>query len=292
MNQSANLTTAAPKAGGSSFSFKRLGKLLQLDFAFHHRQWLQLLIGGFLAAFMPVIVSILSDLLLFDMAWRPDDFRAIYIACLYCSFLAVSLGVMISYNQRVNAPLSPLYLQIPASATEKYISLLLLTLVLHIITPLLGAIAWTVYMLIRALLDGSQVLEFYSQILTDPLGYGNKWQQKAWAVSMMIAGQLASYATYLYCIISARKPLRAVLRFMGIGFVIFVISVVGVGTLMHLLDIGKIDPDDTENYLVFYLGNGDELSISLLAMTIPVYLYAFAMIWLGLRSLRRKQVTA
>lgn len=292
MNQSANLMTAAPKTGGSSFSFKRLGKLLRLDFAFHHRQWLQILIGGFLAAFMPVIVSVLSDLLLFDMAWRPDDFRAIYIACLYCSFLAVSLGVMISYNQRVNAPLSPLYLQIPASATEKYISLLLLTLVLHIITPLLGAIAWTVYMLIRALLDGSQVLEFYSQILTDPLGYGNKWQQKAWAVSMMIAGQLASYATYLYCIISARKPLRAVLRFMGIGFVIFVISVVGVGTLMHLLDIGKIDPDDTENYLVFYLGNGDELSISLLAMSIPVYLYAFAMIWLGLRSLRRKQVTA
>lgn len=292
MNQSANLTTAAPKTGDSSFSFKRLGQLLWLDFAFHHRQWIQILIGGFLAAFMPVIVSVLSDLLLFDMAWRPDDFRAIYIACLYCSFLAVSLGVMISYNQRVNAPLSPLYLQIPASATEKYISLLLLTLVLHIITPLLGAIAWTVYMLIRALLDGSQVLEFYSQILTDPLGYGNKWQQKAWAVSMMIAGQLASYATYLYCIISARKPLRAVLRFMGIGFVIFVISVVGVGTLMHLLDIGKIDPDDTENYLVFYLGNGDELSISLLAMSIPVYLYAFAMIWLGLRSLRRKQVTA
>ena len=199
---------------------------------------------------------------------------------------------MISYNQRVNAPLSPLYLQIPASATEKYISLLILTLVLHIITPLLGAVAWTVYMLIRALLDGSQVLEFYSQILTDPLGYGNKWQQYAWAVSMMIAGQLASYATYLYCIISARKPLRAVLRFMGIGFVIFVISVVGIGTLMHLLDIGKIDPDDTENYLVFYLGNGDELSISLLAMSIPVYLYAFAMVWLGLRSLRRKQVTA
>lgn len=291
MNQSANLTTAAPKTGDSSFSFKRLGQLLRLDFAFHHRQWIQILIGGFLAAFMPVIVSILSGLL-FDMGWRPDDFRAIYIACLYCCFLAVSLGVMISYNQRVNAPLSPLYLQIPASATEKYISLLILTLVLHIITPLLGAVAWTVYMLIRALLDGSQVLEFYSQILTDPLGYGNKWQQYAWAVSMMIAGQLASYATYLFCIISARKPLRAVLRFMGIGFVIFVISVVGVGTLIHLLDIGKIDPDDTENYLVFYLGNGDELSISLLAMTIPAYLYAFAMVWLGLRSLRRKQVTA
>ncbi|WP_262498994.1 hypothetical protein [Porphyromonas uenonis] len=40
------------------------------------------------------------------------------------------------------------------------------------------------------------------------------------------------------------------------------------------------------------MGNGDELSISLLAMTIPFYLYAFVMVWLGLRSLRRKQVTA
>lgn len=292
MNQSANLTTAAPKAGGSSFSFKRLGKLLRLDFAFHHRQWIQILIGGFLAASIPVIVSVLSDLLLFDMAWRPDDFRAIYIACLYCSFLAVSLGVMISYNQRVNAPLSPLYLQIPASATEKYISLLLLTLVLHIITPLLGVIAWTIYMLIWALMEGSQVLALYPEILTDPIGYDNELLQYAWAVSLMIGVQLAGYATYLYCIISARKPLRAVLRFMGIGFGIFVVSMLGVSMLMHLLDIGTISPDETERYLVFYLGNGDELSISLLAMSIPVYLYAFAMIWLGLRSLRRKQVTA
>lgn len=291
MNQSANLTTAAPKTGVSSFSFKRLGKLLRLDFAFHHRQWIQILIGGFLAASMPVVIWVLTSLL-FGMNGEAGEYRAVYIACLYCSLLAVSLGVMISYNQRVNAPLSPLYLQIPASATEKYVSLLLLTLVLHIITPLLGAIAWTVYMLIRALLDGSQVLEFYSQILTNPLGYENESLQYAWAVSMMIAGQLASYATYLYCIISARKPLRAVLRFMGIGFGIFVVSMLGVSMLMHLLDIGNISPDETERYLVFYLGNGDELSISLLAMSIPVYLYAFAMIWLGLRSLRRKQVTA
>ena len=291
MNQSANLTTAAPKTGGSSFSFKRLGQLLRLDFAFHHRQWIQILIGGFLAASIPVIVSVLSDLL-FGMGWSAGGFRAVYFACQYCSFLAVSLGVMISYNQRVNAPLSPLYLQIPASATEKYISLLLLTLVMHIITPLLGAIAWTVYMLIWALLEGSQVLALYPEILTDPLGYDNESLQYAWAVSLMIGMQLAGYATYLFCIISARKPLRAVLRFMGIGFGIFVVSMLGVSMLMHLLDIGTISPDETERYLVFYLENGDELSISLFALTIPLYLYAFAMVWLGLRSLRRKQVTA
>jgi len=291
MNQSANLTTAAPKTGVSSFSFKRLGKLLRLDFAFHHRQWIQILIGGFLAAFMPVIVSALSGLL-FGVGWSANEARVIYLACLHCSFLAVSLGVMISYNQRINAPLSPLYLQIPASATEKYISLLLLTLVMHIITPLLGAIAWTVYMLIWALVDGSQVLALYSEVLRDPLNYDNTLLQYGWSLSLMISMQLAGYATYLYCIISARKPLRAVLRFMGIGFLIFVVSVLGVSMLMHLLDIGTIRPDDTLRYLVFYLGNGDELSISLLALTIPIYLYAFAMIWLGLRSLRRKQVTA
>ena len=291
MNQSANLTTAAPKTGVSSFSFKRLGQLLKLDFAFHHRQWLQILIGGFLAASIPVIVSVLSALL-FGMGWSAGGFRAVYFACLYCSLLAVSLGVMISYNQRVNAPLSPLYLQIPASATEKYVSLLLLTLVLPIITPILGVIAWTIYMLIWALIDGSQVLALYPEILTEPLGYNNVSLQYGWSISLMIAMQLAGYATYLYCIISARKPLRAVLRFMGIGFLIFVVSVLGVSMLMHLLDIGTIGPDETENYLVLYLGNGDELSISLLAMTIPVYLYAFAMVWLGLRSLRRKQVTA
>lgn len=291
MNQSANLTTAAPKTGDSSFSFKRLGQLLRLDFAFHHRQWLQILIGGFLAASIPVIVSVLSALL-FGMGWSAGGFRAVYFACQYCSFLAVSLGVMISYNQRVNAPLSPLYLQIPASATEKYVSLLLLTLVLHIITPLLGAIAWTVYMLISALMEGSQVLALYPQILTDPLGYDNAALQYGWSISLMISMQLAGYATYLYCIISARKPLRAVLRFMGIGFGIFIVSMLGVSMLMHLLDIGSISPDETERYLVFYLGNGDELSISLFALTIPIYLYAFAMVWLGLRSLRRKQVTA
>ena len=291
MNQSANLTTAAPKTGVSSFSFKRLGQLLKLDFAFHHRQWLQILIGGFLAASIPVIVSVLSALL-FGMGWSAGGFRAVYFACQYCSFLAVSLGVMISYNQRVNAPLSPLYLQIPASATEKYVSLLLLTLVLHIITPLLGAIAWTVYMLIWALMEGSQVLALYPQILTNPLRYDNESLQYAWAVSLMIGMQLAGYATYLYCIISARKPLRAVLRFMGIGFLIFVVSVIGVSILKNLLDIGNIDADQTERYVVLYLGNGDELSISLFAMTIPFYLYAFVMVWLGLRSLRRKQVTA
>ena len=291
MNQSTNLTTAAPKAGGSSFSFNRLGKLLRLDFAFHHRQWLQLLIGGFLAASIPVIVSILSALL-FGMGWSAGGFRAVYFACLYCSFLAVSLGVMISYNKRVNAPLSPLYLQIPASATEKYISLLILTLVMHIITPLLGVIAWTVYMLIWTLMEGSQVLALYPEILTDPLGYDNAALQYGWSISLMISMQLAGYATYLFCIISARKPLRAVLRFMGIGFGIFVVSMLGVSMLMHLLDIGTISPDETERYLVFYLGNGDELSISLLAFTIPIYLYALAMVWLGLRSLRRKQVTA
>ena len=291
MNQSTNLTTAAPKAGGSSFSFNRLGKLLRLDFAFHHRQWLQILIGGFLAASIPVIVSVLSALL-FGMGWSAGGFRAVYFACQYCSFLAVSLGVMISYNKRVNAPLSPLYLQIPASATEKYISLLILTLILHIITPLLGVIAWTIYMLIWALLEGSQVLALYPEILTDPLGYDNAALQYGWSISLMISMQLAGYATYLYCIISARKPLRAVLRFMGIGFGIFVVSMLGVSMLMHLLDIGTISPDETERYLVFYLRNGDELSISLLAMTIPFYLYAFAMVWLGLRSLRRKQVTA
>lgn len=291
MNQSANLTTAAPKTGVSSFSFKRLGKLLRLDFAFHHRQWIQILIGGFLAASIPVIVSILSALL-FGMGWSAGGFRAVYFACQYCSFLAVSLGVMISYNKRVNAPLSPLYLQIPASATEKYISLLILTLILHIITPLLAAFAWTIYMLLWALLEGSQVLAFYSQILTDPLGYDNAALQYGWSISLMISMQLAGYATYLFCIISARKPLRAVLRFMGIGFGIFVVSMLGVSMLMHLLDIGTISPDETERYLVFYLGNGDELSISLLAFTIPIYLYAFAMVWLGLRSLRRKQVTA
>ena len=291
MNQSANLTTAAPKTGDSSFSFKRLGKLLRLDFAFHHRQWLQILIGGFLAASIPVIVSVLSDLL-FGMGWSAGGFRAVYFACQYCSFLAVSLGVMISYNKRVNAPLSPLYLQIPASATEKYISLLILTLILHIITPLLGVIAWTIYMLIWALLEGSQVLALYPEILTDPLGYDNAALQYGWSISLMISMQLAGYATYLYCIISARKPLRAVLRFMGIGFGIFVVSMLGVSMLMHLLDIGTISPDETERYLVFYLRNGDELSISLLAFTIPIYLYALAMVWLGLRSLRRKQVTA
>ena len=291
MNQSANLTTAAPKTGVSSFSFNRLGKILRLDFAFHHRQWLQLLIGGFLAASIPVIVSILSALL-FGMGWSAGGFRAVYFACQYCSFLAVSLGVMISYNKRVNAPLSPLYLQIPASATEKYISLLILTLVMHIITPLLGVIAWTVYMLIWTLMEGSQVLALYPEILTDPLGYDNAALQYGWSISLMISMQLAGYATYLFCIISARKPLRAVLRFMGIGFGIFVVSMLGVSMLMHLLDIGTISPDETERYLVFYLGNGDELSISLLAFTIPIYLYALAMVWLGLRSLRRKQVTA
>lgn len=291
MNQSANLTTAAPKTGVSSFSFNRLGKLLRLDFAFHHRQWLQILIGGFLAASIPVIVSVLSALL-FGMGWSAGGFRAVYFACQYCSFLAVSLGVMISYNKRVNAPLSPLYLQIPASATEKYISLLILTLVMHIITPLLGVIAWTVYMLIWTLMEGSQVLALYPEILTDPLGYDNAALQYGWSISLMISMQLAGYATYLFCIISARKPLRAVLRFMGIGFGIFVVSMLGVSMLMHLLDIGTISPDETERYLVFYLGNGDELSISLLAFTIPIYLYALAMVWLGLRSLRRKQVTA
>ena len=291
MNQSANFTTAAPKTGGSSFSFKRLGQLLRLDFAFHHRQWLQILIGGFLAASIPVVVSVLTSLL-FGTGGSEFSARSVYFACLYCSLLAVSLGVMISYNQRVNAPLSPLYLQIPASATEKYISLLLLTLVLHIITPILGVIAWTVYMLIWALMEGSQVLALYPQILTDPLGYDNESLQYAWSVSLMIGMQLAGYATYLYCIISARKPLRAVLRFLGIGFGIFVVSMLGVSMMIHLLDIGTISPDETERYLVFYLRNGDELSISLLAMTIPVYLYAFAMVWLGLRSLRRKQVTA
>ena len=291
MNQSANLTTAAPKTDGSSFSFKRLGQLLRLDFAFHHRQWIQILIGGFLAASMPVVVSVLTSLL-FGTGGSEFSARNVYFACLYCSLLAVSLGVMISYNQRVNAPLSPLYLQIPASATEKYISLLILTLILHIITPLLGAIAWTVYMLIWALMEGSQVLALYPQILTDPLGYENVSLQYAWTISMMIAGQLASYATYLYCIISARKPIRAILRFLGIGFVIFIVSMLGVSMLMHLLDIGNISPDETENYLVFYLRNGDELSISLFALTIPLYLYAVAMVWLGLRSLRRKQVTA
>lgn len=291
MNQSANLTTAAPKTGGSSFSFKRLGQLLRLDFAFHHRQWIQILIGGFLAASIPVVVSVLTSLL-FGTEISDFSARSVYFACLYCSLLAVSLGVMISYNQRVNAPLSPLYLQIPASATEKYVSLILLTLVLHIITPLLGVIAWTVYMLIWALMDGSQVLALYPQILTDPLGYDNESLQYAWAVSLMIGMQLAGYATYLFCIISARKPLRAVLRFMGIGFGIFVVSMLGVSMMMHLLDIGTISPDETERYLVLYLRNGDELSISLLAMTIPFYLYAFAMVWLGLHSLRRKQVTA
>lgn len=291
MNQSANLTTAAPKTDVSSFSFKRLGQLLKLDFAFHHRQWLQLLIGGFLAASMPVVISVLTTLL-FGMGGSDFSARSVYFACQYCSFLAVSLGVMISYNQRVNAPLSPLYLQIPASATEKYVSLLLLTLVLPIITPILGVIAWTIYMLIWALIDGSQVLALYPEILTEPLGYNNVSLQYGWSISLMIAMQLASYATYLYCIISARKPLRAVLRFMGIGFLIFVVSVLGVSMLMHLLDIGTIGPDETEHYLVLYLSNGDELSISLFALTIPVYLYAFAMVWLGLRSLRRKQVTA
>ena len=147
-------------------------------------------------------------------------------------------------------------------------------------------------MLIWALMEGSQVLALYPQILTDPLGYDNAALQYGWSISLMISMQLAGYATYLYCIISARKPLRAVLRFMGIGFGIFVVSMLGVSMLMHLLDIGTISPDETEHYVVFYLGNGDELSISLLALTIPIYLYAFAMIWLGLRSLRRKQVTA
>ena len=291
MNQSANLTTAAPKTGGSSFSFKRLGQLLRLDFAFHHRQWIQILIGGFLAASIPVIVSALSGLL-FGMGGSDFSARSVYFACLYCSLLAVSLGVMISYNQRVNAPLSPLYLQIPASATEKYVSLLLLTLALHIITPLLGAIAWTVYMLIWALMDGSQVLALYPDILTDPLCYYGVSPQYGWNVSLMIGMQLAGYATYLYCVISARKPLRAVLRFLGIGFGIFVVSMLGMSMMMHLLDIGSISPDETNRYLVFYLDNGDELSISLLAMTIPFYLYAFAMVWLGLHSLRRKQVKA
>ena len=277
--------------GDSSFSFKRLGQLLRLDFAFHHRQWIQILIGGFLAASMPVVVSVLTSLL-FGTGGSEFSARNVYFACLYCSLLAVSLGVMFSYNQRVNAPLSPLYLQIPASATEKYISLLLLTLVLHIITPILGVIAWTVYMLIWALMEGSQVLALYPKILTDPPGYDNESLQYAWSVSLMIGMQLAGYATYLYCIISARKPLRAVLRFLGIGFGIFVVSMLGVSMMIHLLDIGSISPDETVHYLVVYLRNGDELSISLLAMTIPVYLYAVAMVWLGLRSLRRKQVTA
>ena len=93
MNQSANLTTAAPKTGDSSFSFKRLGQLLKLDFAFHHRQWIQILIGGFLAASIPVIVSALSGLL-FGMGWSANEARSLYLACLYCSFLAVSLGAM------------------------------------------------------------------------------------------------------------------------------------------------------------------------------------------------------
>ena len=88
MNQSANLTTAAPKTGVSSFSFKRLGKLLRLDFAFHHRQWIQILIGGFLAAFMPVIVSVLN-VLLFEMGWSAGEFRTVYIACLYLSLIHI-----------------------------------------------------------------------------------------------------------------------------------------------------------------------------------------------------------
>ena len=291
MNKSAHSTTATTsKAGGSSLSFKRLGQLLQLDFAFHHRQWIQILTAGLLAAFVPVIVSALLGML-FGMGGNATDARGIYTACLYCGFLAVSTATLISYNKRVNGHYSPLSLQIPASATEKYISLILLTLALHIITPLLGAVAWTLYMLFWALIDGVQVLAQYPEVLIDPLGYSKPSLDFAWTVSLMISMQLASYATYIYCLISARKPIRAILRFMGIGFGLFVLSVLGVSMLMHLLDICTISPDMSGHYMVLEFEQG-ELSISLLAMTIPIYLYAFAMIWLGLGSLRRKQVKA
>lgn len=291
MTPSANLTSAAPKNGRSTFSFKRLGQLLRLDFAFHHRQWLQLLIAGFLAASMPVIISVLTTLV-FGRGGSDFSARGVYYSCLYGSLLAMSVGTMISYNARVNAPLSPLYLQIPASATEKYISLFLLTLALHIITPILGVIAWSIYMLIWALLEGGHILSAYFEILTKPLSDGNTLLRDAWSISLMISIQLASYATYLYCIISARKPIRAILRYFGIGFGIFIILMLGISALINLGNIDSIGSDQTGRYAVFHLGNGDELSISLFALTIPVYFYAFAMVWLGLRSLRRKQVTA
>lgn len=146
-------------------------------------------------------------------------------------------------------------------------------------------------MLFWALIDGVQVLAQYPEVLIDPLGYSKPSLDFAWAVSLMISMQLASYATYIYCLISARKPIRAILRFMGIGFGIFVLSVLGVSMLMHLLDICSISPDRAGDHMVLEFEQG-ELSISLLAMTIPIYLYAFAMIWLGLSSLRRKQVKA
>lgn len=104
--------------------------------------------------------------------------------------------------------------------------------------------------------------------------------------------QLTGHATCLYCVISARKPLRAVLHPLGIGFGIFVISMLGMSMMIYLLDIGNTSPDEMNRYFVFYLDNDDELSISLFAMTIPLYLYTSAAVWLGLHLLQYKQVRA
>lgn len=288
MNTSAQISST--QAGHTAFSFRRLGQLLQLDFAFHHRQWVQILIAGLFAACVPVVVVVLTTLL-FGNGGDLHTARGVLFSCLYFSLLAVTVGTMISYNKRVNAPLSPLYMQIPASATEKYLSLLILTAVLHLLTPILGLIAWTLYMLLWALLGGASVLAYYSEILSTPWGHYNLLLGDLWGINLLIASQLASYATYLFCIISAHKPMRAILRYLSIGFGIFVLCMLGLITTINLMDISSIDMDESNRYILLELEEGT-LGIPTAVIPLPVYLYAIAMVWLGYRSLQRKQVKA
>ena len=288
MSQSINLTTGhSPR---QTFSFRRLGRLLQLDFAFYRRQWLLILLAGILAACGPLIVTVLSSLV-FGFGGDDATARGVLISCSFISFITISLTVMMSYNSRLNAPLSPLYLQVPASHGEKYISLVILTLILNLIAPLIGLLVWSLYMLIWALFEGVVVLHSYPEIIRNLMSSCNIMLQYGWSTCFLIGIQLASFAIYLYCIISSSKPIRTIVRYLGICFGIFVASMICLIIFMNVGSLERISIDETNQHILLFLRD-EKLSISPFILYILIYLFAFIMIRSGYRSLKYKQVKA
>lgn len=279
-----NATTLCHDKGG--FSFRRLWQLLYLDIAFYYKQHLGLLLGGALFAFIPIILTELISLLFNSRLQYSEE---LLIVSSSAAAIYVSLMVMMLYNKKIHDRISPLYLQIPATSLEKYVSIVIMTVLFLVFAGLIGPICWTIYML-TGVPSGAVSL---------PLHYGNffyvtGWlslrDPKVWRLILYVGINLASYSIYLYSLIRAKKPIQAILWLLAIYVGIFVLLQIGVFFLMNnILDGVSINLSYDGNYLEIF-SDSNSWYLSPLPFSFIPFLFAALALWLSYRVLHKKQI--
>lgn len=262
-------TTTLPtqsNAQTNRFSFKRLGLLLKYDFLLYKRSlWLTALVA-LSVSLLPLMLTYLTDVsrgLSYDFVVTQATMIPQVFSWAFFFFIFYLV------QNKVNAFRTPLYIQLPASVTEKFTLLVIEIFGLSILSWL--ASTFIACFLVWVLGAWTSFMDFWREVVHPFYPFRGKLYT---LLSVMIAFGLYSSSFFFYFSIRSRKYLVALLLGFGFLYAQVIVTIAGF-FIFHIDDLFM----DFESF-------ADALNV---VVQVTLYLLSLLFFVLSYRALARKQ---